>query len=174
MSRASPRILVAGIGNLFLGDDGFGVETARRLAQRPLPNGVTVTDFGIRGLDLAYALLESFDAVIFIDVAVRGGEPGTLYVIEPSVTTEGAATFDAHGMDPVKVLAMARAMGASSARTIIVACEPEFLPPPDSEEIVMELSPPVEAAVEEATKLVEEWIQKLHADAHCGKKGSPK
>ncbi|MCW3099624.1 MAG: hydrogenase maturation protease [Chthonomonadaceae bacterium] len=167
MSKPSPRILVAGIGNLFLGDDGFGVATAHRLARRRLPHGVTVTDFGIRGLDLAYALLEAFDAVIFIDVAARGGTPGTLYVIEPSVTTANTATLDAHGMDPVKVLAMAQAMGAPPIRTIIVACEPEFLPPPDSEDVVMKLSAPVAAAVDAAASLVEEWIVRLITSTPC-------
>jgi hydrogenase maturation protease len=159
-----PQILVAGIGNLFMGDDGFGVETARRLALRPLPTGVTVTDFGIRGLDLVYALLEPFEAVIFLDAAQRGGNPGTLYVIEPSLPSSVAASVDAHGMDPVKVLAMARAMGAPPTRTLIVACEPAFLPPPDSEEVVMELSPAVATAVAEAIPLVEEWINRILAN----------
>ncbi|MCW3095332.1 MAG: hydrogenase maturation protease [Chthonomonadaceae bacterium] len=165
MSKPSPRILVAGIGNLFLGDDGFGVATAHRLARRRLPHGVTVTDFGIRGLDLAYALLEAFDGVIFIDVAARGGTPGTLYVIEPSVPNVDTAPLDVHGMDPVKVLAMAQAMGAPTTRTIIVACEPEFLPPPDSEDVVMKLSAPVAAAVDAAVSLVEEWVERLIASS---------
>src|SRR5438270_10803156 len=78
-----PRVLVAGIGNIFLGDDAFGVEVAQRLAQRPLPAGVRVVDFGIRGLDLTYALLDGQDAVILVDATLRGGPPGTLYVIEP-------------------------------------------------------------------------------------------
>ena len=77
------RILIAGIGNIFLGDDAFGVEVARRLVRRRLPDGVRVVDFGIRGLDLTYALLDGYEAVILVDAAPRGGPPGTLYVLEP-------------------------------------------------------------------------------------------
>src|SRR6516225_7125141 len=80
-----PRILVAGIGNIFLGDDAFGVEVARRLAARPQPDGVRVADFGIRGIDLTYALLDGYETVILVDATPRGGQPGTLYVIEPDV-----------------------------------------------------------------------------------------
>lgn len=161
MRTTNPRVLVAGIGNLFLGDDGFGVETARRLAIRPLPAGVTVEDFGIRGLDLAYALLDPFDAVIFIDAAARGGEPGTLYMIEPTMPPVETATLDAHGMNPVKVLAMARAMGAPPTKIYIVACEPGFLPPEDSEDVIMQLSQPVEAAVGDAVSMVEALIEQI-------------
>ena len=155
-SVAPSRILVAGIGNIFLGDDGFGVETARRLQARALPEGVTVQDFGIRGLDLAYALLDPYDAVIFVDTASRGESAGTLYLIEPEIDPSATATLDAHGMDPVKVLALARALGAQPARTWIVGCEPGFMPLADSEDVVMELTPRVEAAVGEAVKMVEE------------------
>lgn len=157
----TPRILVAGIGNVFLGDDGFGVETVRRLAVRPLPDGVQVTDFGIRGLDLAYALLDPYDALIFVDLAPRGEPPGTLYLIEPESAEGGTATLDAHGMDPVKVLALARSLGARPTRTFLVACEPGFLPPADSEDVVMELSVPVQAAVEEAVRMVEELVEQI-------------
>ena len=105
-------ILVAGIGNILLGDDGFGVEVVNRLAERSLPDGVQVVDFGIRGLDLAYALLEEYDAVIFVDATSRGQTPGTLYVIEVPCEQPGEISIDAHGMDPVKVLSLARALGA--------------------------------------------------------------
>src|SRR5947209_15032646 len=100
----SKRILIAGIGNVFLADDGFGVEVATRLSDRPLPEGVQVVDFGIRGTDLVYALLEERDVVIFVDTGPRGGKPGTLYLIEPEVRESGDVTIDTHGMDPVKVL----------------------------------------------------------------------
>src|SRR5947209_14937351 len=104
-----PRVLVAGVGNIFLGDDAFGPEVARRLARRELPEGARVVDFGIRGLDLTYALLDGYEAVVLVDAAPRGGPPGTLYVLdvagEGSADTEGAApVIEAHGMDPVKVL----------------------------------------------------------------------
>ncbi len=156
------RILVAGIGNVFLGDDGFGVEAVRRLAARPHAEGVALQDYGIRGLDLAYALLDPYDAVIFIDAAPRGEEPGTLYVIEPDLP-EDVATLDAHGMDPVKVLALARAMGAAPMQVYVVGCEPDFLPPPDSDEVVMELTQSVEAAVDEAVRMVEALIARITA-----------
>ena len=111
------RVLIAGIGNVFLGDDGFGVALAGRLARRDLPAGVDVVDYGIRGMDLAYALLDGWDAVILLDATPRGEAPGTLYVIEPDVESIEAAAPEAHGMDPVRVLALARAivLFASSA-----------------------------------------------------------
>ena len=112
-----PTILIAGIGNIFLGDDAFGSEVRRRLDLRPWPEGVRVVDFGIRGLDLAYALLDGHDLTILIDATPRGGTPGTLYVIEPDLSVVDAAgqngtLFDAHTLDPLKVLGMARVMGA--------------------------------------------------------------
>ncbi len=155
------RILVAGIGNVFLGDDGFGVETARRLAARPLPDGVRVVDFGIRGMDLVYALLDSYDAVIFLDTASRGEPPGTLTLIEPEIDPSVPMTLDAHGMDPVKVLALARGLGAPPTRILLVACEPGFLPPAESEDVVMALSAPVQAAVEAAVQRVEALIEEI-------------
>lgn len=161
MTRGAPQILIAGIGNVFLGDDGFGVEMVRRLAAWPPTGGITVQDFGIRGLDLAYALLDPYDAVIFVDAAARGGSPGTLYLIEPQIDSSGAATLDAHGMDPVKVLALARAMGAPPTKVYVVACEPGFIPPPDSDDVVMELTAPVEAAVGEAVKMVQVLIEDI-------------
>src|SRR5438045_8939975 len=98
-------ILVAGIGNIFLGDDAFGSKVARRLAYRPVPQHVHVVDFGIRGLDLVYALLDGYDAVILIDATPRGGSPGTLYTIEPDLAelSKTSAQLEAHGMDPMRV-----------------------------------------------------------------------
>src|ERR1700719_105979 len=103
------RLLIAGVGNIFLGDDAFGVEGAQRLARRPLPEGVRVVDFGIRGLDLAYALLDGYEAVVLVDAAPRGGRPGTLYVLEPEPGPalppgEGAPLIEAHNMNPARVL----------------------------------------------------------------------
>jgi len=152
------RILVAGIGNIFLGDDGFGVEVARRLAERHLHAGVRVVDFGIRGMDLVYALLEDHDAVIFVDAAPRGEPPGTLYLIEPHIEQDGEVTFATHGMDPVKVIKLARALGARPARTYLVACEPAVLGGEDDEDVLVELSAPVRAAVDEAVKMVESLV----------------
>jgi hydrogenase maturation protease len=159
-SLPSTRVLVAGIGNVFLGDDGFGVELAGRLAQRPLPAGVEVVDFGIRGLDLAYALLEDYEAAVLLDATPRGGAPGSLYVIEPEVEAADVA-LDAHGMDPVKVLGLARALGAPERRTLVVGCEPQTVLEPTDEELLVELSPPVVAALDEAVRLVESVLEEL-------------
>ncbi|MBV9852790.1 MAG: hydrogenase maturation protease [Armatimonadetes bacterium] len=165
----TPRILIAGIGNIFLGDDGFGVEVARRLAGRALPEGVTVADFGIRGMDLAYALLDDYDALILIDAAPRGEPPGTLSLIEHSWDGGGAAAIDTHSMDPVKVLRLARELGARPTRTFVVACEPAFLGGGGGfEDVVVALSEPVRGAVAEAISMVESLLDKL---VHAGNEG---
>jgi hydrogenase maturation protease len=157
---AGPRILVAGIGNVFLGDDGFGVALAGRLARQQLPAGVEVVDFGIRGMDLALALQEGYDAAVLLDATPRGQPPGTLYVIEPELEP-GDAGLDAHGMDPVSVLALARAMGGSPPRTLVVGCEPQTRMTVDDEEIVAALTEPVRAALDEAVRLVESVLAEL-------------
>src|ERR1700731_3858623 len=123
-----PRILIACIGNIFLGDDGFGTEVARRLAERPLPPGVVLKDFGIRGLDLTYALLDPYDLVVLVDACPCGGEPGTVYLVEPDAATartpDGApASLETHGMNPMSVLRMAASMGGAPRRIPIVGCE---------------------------------------------------
>jgi hydrogenase maturation protease len=155
-----PRVLVAGIGNVFLGDDGFGVALAGRLARHEPRAGVDVVDFGIRGMDLAYALLDGYDAAVLLDATPRGERPGTLYVIEPEVD-EGEVALDAHGMDPVKVLALARALGGSPPRTLVVGCEPQTRMSADDEDIVAVLSEPVRAALDEGAKLVESLLDDL-------------
>jgi hydrogenase maturation protease len=156
-----PRILVAGIGNVFLGDDGFGVAVARRLSGRQLPPGVEVADFGIRGMDLAYALQADYDAVVFVDTAPRGEVPGTLSVIEPELEP-GEVAIDTHGMDPVRVLGLARALGRVPERVLVVACEPaRIVHGEHDEDLVDELSPPVAAAVDEAVRLVAELAAEL-------------
>lgn len=151
------RILIAGIGNLFLGDDAFGVEVARRLQQRPLPAGVRVVDFGIRGLDLAYALLDDHAAVILVDAAPRGERPGTLYVLEPDLASpaEDPPAIEAHSLDPVKVLRLAAAMGARLDRVFVVGCEPALMADAD---LRMGLSAPVQTAVDEAVVLIESLL----------------
>ena len=159
------RILVAGVGNIFLGDDGFGVEVVRQLARRELPEGVEVVDFGIRGLDLAYALQGDYEVVIFVDATPRGEEPGTVYLLEPEIEEDGEVSLDTHGMDPVKVIKLSRTLGASPTRTLVVGCEPQVVVGgEDYDDMLMELSEPVRAAVEEATKLVESLVEKLSAD----------
>ena len=156
------RILIAGVGNIFLGDDGFGVEVVRRLAGRELPEGVEVVDFGIRGMDLAYALQDDYELVVFVDATPRGEKPGTVYLIEPEIEEEGEVVLDTHGMDPVKVIKLARALGAKPARTLVVGCEPQVvISGEDYEDMLMELSEPVRAAVEEAVKLVESLVKEV-------------
>jgi hydrogenase maturation protease len=152
-----PRLLIACVGNIFLGDDAFGVEVARRLAAVELPEGVRVVDFGIRGIDLAYALTDGYESAILVDAAPRGGPPGTLYVLEPtagdSPGSEGPGTLlDAHGMDPAKVLRLAEAMGGRVGRLLLVGCEPGTCV--DPEDIQAGLSGPVRSAVEEAIPLI--------------------
>jgi hydrogenase maturation protease len=156
------RILVAGIGNVFLGDDGFGVALAGRLAHRRLPAGVEVVDFGIRGMDLAYAMLEDYDAVVFLDAAPRGEAPGTLFVIEPELA-DGEVALETHAMDPVKVLGLARALGAPDRRTLVVACEPETRMTVEDEPRD-ELSPRVDAALDRAEALLESLLEDLMSE----------
>ena len=161
------RILIAGIGNVFLGDDGFGVEVVKRLAGRELPEGVEVKDFGIRGMDLAYALQDGYELVVFVDATPRGGEPGTVYLIEPEVEDDGEVTLDTHGMDPVKVIKLSRALGARPTRTLVVGCEPRVvLGGEDYDEMLMELSEPVRVAVDEAVKLVESLVEEISAEGN--------
>ncbi len=163
------RTLIACLGNIFLGDDGFGVEVAKHLAGQELPAGVRVTDYGIRGMHLAYDLAEGFETTILVDCVQRGDEPGTVYVIEPepaphpatpvSAGTAGGGTgedaalaamslFNAHGMQPDVVLEMAGTLGAEAGRVLVVGCEPASL------EEGIGLSQPVAAAVEEAARAV--------------------
>jgi hydrogenase maturation protease len=158
--RPGPRILVAGIGNVFLGDDGFGVALAGRLARRELPPGVDVVDFGIRGMDLALAMQDDYEAAVLLDATPRGERPGTLYVIEPELPGEPGMP-DAHGMDPVSVLALARAMGRTPPRTLVVGCEPATRMSADDEEIVAALSEPVRTALDEAVRMVESLLHEL-------------
>ena len=164
-----PRILIAGIGNIFLGDDAFGCEVARRLSGRTLPDEVCVVDFGIRGLDLAYALMDGYDVTIFVDATPRGEAPGTLYTIEPDLNgvdalNEQGVMVEAHNMNPMKVLSMVRMMGGEFKRILLVGCEPA---PLESEEGFMGLSEPVEAAVDEAVRIVETIITKVLEEERC-------
>ena len=164
------RILVAGVGNVFLGDDGFGVEVVKRLAGRELPEGVEVADFGIRGMDLIYALQGDYEVVIFVDAIPRSEEPGTVYLLEPEIEEAGEVVLDTHGMDPVKVIKFARTLGAKPTRTLVVGCEPQVVigrggsEPYPYEDMLMELSEPVLAAVEEAVKLVESLVEEISGE----------
>jgi hydrogenase maturation protease len=153
------RILVAGIGNIFRGDDAFGVEVARVLARTELTRVADVVDFGIRGVDLAYALTDRYEIAILIDAAPRGEEPGTLSVVEPQIDgTEADAMVDAHDLDPGAVLRSVARLDGTCAKTLLVACEPLTL---GGEEGTMGLSDPVAAAVEPAARLVERLVASL-------------
>jgi hydrogenase maturation protease len=149
--------LIAGIGNIFHGDDGFGVELAQRLLQRRQPDRVRVVDFGIRGFDLAYALMDGPKVTILLDATPRGGDPGTLYTMEidpaaiPSSETP-EASMEAHGMNPMRVLRMVKTMGEKLNRIVLIGCEPLTLGP---EEGALGLSPVVTAALERAVDVVE-------------------
>jgi hydrogenase maturation protease len=149
------KVLVAGVGNIFFGDDGFGVEVARRLSERALPQDVCVKDFGIRGLDLTYALLDGWDAAILVDAAPRGGKPGTLYLLDASAAEE-TPQLDPHGMHPARVLAMARNLGGAPKIVRVVGCEPGR-----AREMEMGLSEPVQAAIDPACAMVEELLREL-------------
>ncbi|APR80682.1 Hydrogenase maturation protease [Minicystis rosea] len=154
----SERVLVACLGNVFFRDDGFGVEVARRLAAGPLPPGVAVVDYGIRGLHLAFALLDPHALVIVVDAVTRGGAPGSLYVIEPDeVDDRSAARAEAHGMSFPVVLAMVAAMGGTPPRMLLVGCEPA------SVDEGMGLSELVEPAVDEAVAIVRDLLTKSAA-----------
>ncbi len=156
------RVLVAGIGNIFMADDGFGVAVAQRLGERDLPAGVDVVDFGIRGMDLVFALGEAYDAAVFVDAVPRGEEPGTVFLIEPDLgDAEGPVTLDAHGMDPVKVLALARQLGPVPERILVVGCEPLVSMAGDEDDLVGDLSGPVRAAIDPAVELVESLLGEL-------------
>jgi hydrogenase maturation protease len=157
------RVLVAGVGNVFLGDDGFGVEVVKRLTG--LPEGVEVVDFGIRGMDLAYALHNDYEVLIFVDAAPRGEKPGTVYLLEPEIEEDGEVTLETHAMDPFKVIKLSRAMGARPTRTFVVGCEPQtIVSGEDYDDMLMELSEPVHAAVEEAVKLVESLVEAIYKE----------
>jgi len=161
--RASGRILVACVGNIFLGDDAFGVEVARELAGHHLPEEVVVVDYGIRGLDLAYALLEPWRAVVIVDAIAREGTPGDLYLLEIEPDAGNETALDPHAMDPFRVFALARTLGEISAPIYVVGCEPA--PFGDEFEGRMGLSEPVAASVPDAAEMVERLVRRLLPDS---------
>ena len=155
------KILVAGIGNIFFGDDGFGVEVAGRLARRPMPAGVLVADFGIRGVHLAYELLGGYDALVLVDAVPLAEPPGTIAVIEPDLSDltptddDLEPALDAHSMNPSVVLRTLAGLGGSVGRVVVIGCQPGVLT--DG----IGLSPPVAAAVEPALDAVIDVLQEL-------------
>jgi hydrogenase maturation protease len=161
---SKPSLLIAGIGNIFLGDDAFGVEVVNRLKKHKLPESVRVVDFGIRGLDLAYALMDKYDAVILIDATQRGGEPGSLYVFAPDLddleqNDREALTVEAHGMVPERVLQWVKANQAAIPHVQILGCEPAIIGGDD--EMTVGFSPPVLQAIPHAVEIVLSLIEQI-------------
>jgi hydrogenase maturation protease len=158
------RILVAGIGNAWLSDDGFGGEVVKRLETRELPEGTGVFDFGTGGLDLAYEVMRGYDALVLVDVSRQGGEPGTLYVMEAleehvEAGIDDGQVIDPHAMDPQTVLRFVKTLGAWPGKVVVVACEPERV-----EEMGLGLTDGVAAAVDSAVELVVRTVGELQAD----------
>jgi hydrogenase maturation protease len=150
------RVLVACVGNIFLGDDGFGVEVARRLARMPMPDGVRVVDYGTGGMHLAYDLADGYQTTILVDAAPRGGQPGTITVADADPPGQpNPVLFDGHGMQPDVVFGLLGLLGAQAGRIVVVGCEPARV------EAGMELSEPVAAAVDEAVRIVLDMIADL-------------
>jgi hydrogenase maturation protease len=158
------KILVAGIGNIFLGDDAFGVEVVQRLSAMPLPPEVTVADFGIRSYDLAYAMMDGYDVTILLDATPQGQPPGTVSLIEPDAVGLGASkgeTIDAHSMNPVHVLRMVSSLGGHPGRLYLIGCEPGIL---EADAGRLGLSAPVEAAVPHAIEMLRTLLHELLND----------
>jgi hydrogenase maturation protease len=165
VSNRPKQVLIAGIGNAWQRDDGFGSEVARRIEGRDLPDGVAVIDFGTGGLDLAYQVMYGYDGLLMIDVSRQGGSPGTLYVMEvdedevPGGSVEDGEVLNPHGMDPETVLRFIKITGGWPGKVVIVACEPETV-----EEMGVGLSAVVEEAVDRAVDLVIETAKELLTD----------
>ncbi len=160
MSRPG-KILVAGIGNIFKGDDAFGSEVARRLMNEVWPSEVRITDFGIRSYDLAFALMEGYYATILVDATSRQQAPGTVYLIEPDLTQFGEldeTMADAHSMNPVKVLQMLQTAESSAGKLYLVGCEPAIL---EIEDGTIGLSKIVEASIPRAIELIRSLVNDL-------------
>ncbi len=159
------QILVAGVGNAWMLDDGFGSVVAQRLESRVMPSGVRVMDAGSGGLDLAYEIMRGYHALVLVDVSRQGGEPGTLYVMEPDLedvapSIEDGDVINPHSMDPATVLRFVRAVGGWSGKVVIIACEPG-----EVEDLGIGLSPALEAALDQAIALIDETIAELQTDA---------
>ena len=169
-----PRILIAGIGNIFLGDDAFGVEVLRRLWEQPLPESVRAVDFGICGFDLACAILDGYEAVILVDTVSRGGPPGTLYVLEPELPEPASSEehfgllAGGHALTPSRVLQWAGAVGGQMPLLRVVGCEPCTFGSADQPQ--MGLSPAVAAAVDQSLPLIEVLIKDLLLQANASSK----
>jgi hydrogenase maturation protease len=149
----SGRILVAGVGNVFLSDDAFGVEVVRLLVERPQPPGVQIRDYGIRGVHLVYELLDGYDLFVLVDAAPRGEVPGTVSVLEVELPSpEAQPVIDAHSLTPDAIFGLLSSLGGHSGRNLVVACEPAEV------DAGMGLSDPVQEALPHAVRAVEEIL----------------
>jgi hydrogenase maturation protease len=164
LSERQKQILVAGVGNAWMRDDAFGGRVAERLSEEGLPPGASVFDFGTGGLDLAYEVMRGYDALILVDISRQGGDPGTLYVIEPEPEEikpiDNGEVVNPHGMDPQTVLRFVKTVGGWPGKVKVIACEPA-----GAEEMGLGLSPEVEEAVDGAVALVRETVEELRTDA---------
>ena len=163
-SSIKKRVMIAGIGNMFMKDDGFGSAVVKKIMDKELPEGVEVKDFGTSGLKLAYDLMKGYDALIFLDASARGEKPGTLYVIEPNESDfshdlEQGGPIDPHGADPVTVLRFVKSIGSWPGRVVVVACEPESV-----DEFEIGLSEPVNSAIDQAVAMVDEIITEIYSE----------
>jgi hydrogenase maturation protease len=163
-ASSKKRVIIAGVGNMFLKDDGFGVEVIKRMTEKKFPEGVEIKDFGTGGLKLAYDLMKGYDGLILLDASQRGEKPGTLYVIEPDEkefqsSLEQGDLIDPHGGDPVTVLRFVKAFGSWPAKVMIVSCEPS-----STEEFQIGLSEEVNASVDKAIEFVNEIINEIYSD----------
>jgi hydrogenase maturation protease len=159
------KILIAGVGNIFHGDDGFGCEVVRQLKRCSFPDSVTATDFGIRSYDLAYALADGYDAVILVDALPGNDQPGTVHVLEPDVDQlleSSAAAVDAYSMNPLTALQAAQNAGGIQSKLFVVGCEPSRL---EEDEGSMVLSEPVYNAVPKAIEAIRELVDEINSEA---------
>jgi len=163
-STVKKRVMIAGVGNMFMKDDGFGSAVVKKMLNKKFPEGVEVKDFGMGGLKLAYDLMKGYDGLIFLDASARGEKPGTLYMIEPdekdfSADLEKGGPIDPHGADPVTVLRFVKSIGSWPGKVIVIACEPETV-----NDFEIGLSMPVSTAIDAAIELVDEILNEIYSE----------
>jgi hydrogenase maturation protease len=160
-ASSKKRVMIAGVGNMFMKDDGFGGAVVRKMMSKTFPEGVELKDFGTGGLKLAYDLMKGYDALVLLDVSKRGEKPGSLYVIEPSESEVSAdlaeSPIDPHGSDPSTVLRFVKAIGSWPGKVLIVACEPGNI-----EEFEIGLSENVNASIDKAIEFVDDIINEIY------------
>lgn len=158
------RVMIAGVGNMFMKDDGFGGAVIKKMMDKTFPEGVEIKDFGTGGLKLAYDLMKGYDGLILLDASQRGEKPGTLYVIEPEESSfasnlEDGGPIDPHGADPATILRFVKGIGAWPAKVLIVACEPGTI-----DDFEIGLTEPVNAAVDKAVELIDDLLKDIYSE----------